>query len=164
MTAAGENAEQFRLLIRDLHSQVTPQTAGRIGAEFERLTQYFLLHDRRYADKFSYVELWDEWRRKPGPDKGVDIVAGAGGEVWAIKCKFYDDNTKITARDILEFFEGVVIMLEYIPDKKVKLVLSTTALALADDVKKMLVDYEVETITRDIFETSRDVDWQKKRP
>ena len=69
------------------------------GARFERLMQAYLQTDRRYADQFRHVWLWNEFFGRQdlgGGDTGIDLVAETiTGEYWAIQCKCYREDAII---------------------------------------------------------------------
>src|SRR5207247_1202178 len=63
--------------------------------------------DPIYADRFSDVWMWNDWRDKGAVgDVGIDIVARerATGEYCAIQCKFYLPEHTIAKEDIDSFF------------------------------------------------------------
>jgi predicted helicase len=78
------------------------------GDRFERLMKAYLLTDRKYADKFKKVWLWNEFPAKSdlgGNDTGIDIVALTNdGDYWAIQCKCYEEGTIIDKKAIDTFF------------------------------------------------------------
>ena len=68
------------------------------GGRFERLVQQWLMTDRKWADIFEVVHQWTEWDGRPSDqDVGIDLVGieRGTGDVWAIQCKFYDENHHI---------------------------------------------------------------------
>ncbi len=83
------------------------------GTYFERLVRTFLLHEPCYADLYAgKVWLWEDWRREAahrglgdvGPDTGIDLVAETiDGELHAIQAKFYDEEARLSLRDLSTF-------------------------------------------------------------
>lgn len=68
------------------------------GGRFERLVQQWLMTDRKWSDLFEVVYQWTEWDgRQSDQDVGIDLVGieRDTGSVWAIQCKFYDENHHI---------------------------------------------------------------------
>jgi predicted helicase len=77
-----------------------------IGDRFERLIANYLVTDPQYADRLEDVWLWSEWPDRSGKDTGIDLVAKerATGEYWAIQCKFYLPEHRLSKQDIDSFF------------------------------------------------------------
>jgi len=77
-----------------------------IGDRFERLIANYLVTDPQYADRLEDVWLWSEWPDRSGKDIGIDLVAKerATGEYWAIQCKFYLPETRLSKHDLDSFF------------------------------------------------------------
>jgi len=77
------------------------------GDRFERLMQAYLQTDPIYSNRFSEVWLWNEFPFKKdfgGKDTGIDLIAKTiNNEYWAIQCKCYKENTKITKSDVDTF-------------------------------------------------------------
>lgn len=77
------------------------------GTRFERLMQAYLKTDPRYTSELKEVWLWSEFPFKAdfgGKDTGIDIVAKTyDDEYWAVQCKCYDENTRITKADVDTF-------------------------------------------------------------
>ncbi|MFZ1254772.1 MAG: DEAD/DEAH box helicase family protein, partial [Saprospiraceae bacterium] len=78
------------------------------GERFERLMKAYLLTDRKYADNFKKVWLWNEFPGKAdlgGNDTGIDLVALTNeGDYWAIQCKCYQEGTIIDKKAVDSFF------------------------------------------------------------
>ncbi len=77
------------------------------GDRFEQLIKKFLQTDPKYVDLFSDVWLWNDWPDKNKmADTGIDLVAKEreGDGVWAIQCKFYDQEYHLQKADIDAFF------------------------------------------------------------
>lgn len=74
------------------------------GNKFERIIQQYLLTDSTYRDLFETVYLWQEFPYKQqfgGTDLGIDLVGITKDyKFWAIQCKFYDENTKLTSHAV----------------------------------------------------------------
>lgn len=77
-----------------------------VGDRFERLVANYLVTDPQYADRLEDVWLWSEWPDRSGKDTGIDLVAKerATGEYWAIQCKFYLPEHRLSKQDIDSFF------------------------------------------------------------
>jgi len=77
-----------------------------IGDRFERLIANYLVTDPQYADRLEDVWLWSEWPDRSGKDTGIDLVAKerATGEYWAVQCKFYLPETRLSKHDLDSFF------------------------------------------------------------
>ncbi|MDR0751198.1 MAG: DEAD/DEAH box helicase family protein [Christensenellaceae bacterium] len=78
------------------------------GTSFELLICYYLLTDPKYFNEIMNVWLWSAFPYKnqfgTGHDVGIDIVVCTKDlKYWAIQCKFYAENTKITKSDIDTF-------------------------------------------------------------
>ncbi|MDA1175186.1 MAG: DEAD/DEAH box helicase family protein, partial [Chloroflexi bacterium] len=81
-----------------------PADSGPKGKAWERLCQWFLLHDPVYASQLRRVWLWDEWPERWGADNGIDLVAEAhDGALWAIQAKAYAETTTVTKADVDSF-------------------------------------------------------------
>ena len=79
-----------------------PADSGPKGKAWERLCQWFLLHDPVYASQLRRVWLWDEWPERWGADNGIDLVAEAhDGALWAIQAKAYATTTTTTVTMII---------------------------------------------------------------
>ena len=77
------------------------------GTRFERLMQAYLKTDPRYTSELKEVWLWNEFPYKSdfgGKDTGIDIVVKTyKDEYWAVQCKCYQENTRITKADVDTF-------------------------------------------------------------
>ena len=77
------------------------------GTRFERLMQAYLKTDPRYTSELKEVWLWNEFPYRNdfgGKDTGIDIVVKTyKGEYWAVQCKCYQENTRITKADVDTF-------------------------------------------------------------
>ncbi len=96
-----------------------------LGDRFERIILDVLTHDRHYKNRFDKVWMWGDWARehrtkeKVGTrrDLGIDIVARerVGGELCAVQCKCYADDTVLDAASVDSFIAaGVPDMKNYI--------------------------------------------------
>jgi predicted helicase len=79
------------------------------GDYFELLAKDFLKNDPVYTQQYSDVWTYSEWAKAQGidaRDTGIDLVAKLTDEegYCAIQCKFYDENHRITKKDIDSFF------------------------------------------------------------
>ena len=74
------------------------------GRQFERICQWYLLHDPGYRAQIKKVWLWDDWPGRWGPDAGIDLVAETHDRrLWAIQAKAYDPAYRITKHDVDTF-------------------------------------------------------------
>ena len=96
-----------------------------LGDRFERVISDVLTHDRHYKNRFDRVWLWRDWARErrvkervgTGQDLGIDIVARerVGGELCAVQCKCYADDTTLDTSEVNSFITaGVGEMKNYI--------------------------------------------------
>ena len=90
--------------------RIAPTEAHK-GRLFERLMQRYLRVDPIYKDLFTDVYLWREWTELrtdfDGVDIGIDLVArDRDGGYYAIQCKCYGENTRITKPQIDSFFSA----------------------------------------------------------
>ncbi|MCB1782860.1 MAG: DEAD/DEAH box helicase [Alphaproteobacteria bacterium] len=79
------------------------------GEYFELLSQDFLKNDPVLAQQYSEVWTYSKWAELQGIDKrdtGIDLVAKLADEegYCAIQCKFYDEDHRISKKDIDSFF------------------------------------------------------------
>lgn len=76
------------------------------GDRFERLIQAYLYTDPKYTH-LSKIWLWSEfpYRKDFGShDVGIDLVAQtADGEYWAIQCKCYQEDSRISKEEVDTF-------------------------------------------------------------
>ena len=93
----------FQEILQELRKKANNSTEQ--GTYFEKLICEFLKIDPVYKGEFENVWLWKNWpNRNNRPDTGVDIVAESyNGEIFAIQCKFYDQNYELQKRDIDSF-------------------------------------------------------------
>ena len=85
------------------------KTNRELGTYFEELVRTYLRHEPVYADLYSDVWLLSEVPDEleiSKKDTGIDLVARATGtgDLHAIQCKFYEDDHKVTKKDIDSFF------------------------------------------------------------
>ena len=77
-----------------------------------------LRRDRHYRNRFDLVQTWRDWAREnrvketvgTGQDLGIDIVARerVGGELCAVQCKCYADDTVLDAAPVNSFIAAGV--------------------------------------------------------
>jgi predicted helicase len=76
------------------------------GDRFERLIQAYLYTDPKYTN-LKKIWLWSEfpYRAQFGShDIGIDLVAQTSeGEYWAVQCKCYQDEARITKEEVDSF-------------------------------------------------------------
>ena len=107
------------------------------GRLFERLMQIYLRVDPIYKDLFTEVWLWKEWTALrtdfDGVDIGIDLVArDRDGGYYAIQCKCYGENTRITKPQIDSFISASA------SDVFTKLMLIHTAGGLNANVRRTI--------------------------
>ena len=84
------------------------------GNYFENLAKLYFTNEPKFAELYSQVWLWEEWRVEwikaghpdPGMDTGIDLVAKTHGteEHHAIQAKFYDSDNTIYKKQVDSFF------------------------------------------------------------
>lgn len=79
------------------------------GDYFELLSVAYLKNDPVFSQQFSNVWTFSEWAKTQGIDQrdtGIDVVAKLADEdgYCAVQCKFYDEDHRITKKDIDSFF------------------------------------------------------------
>ena len=77
------------------------------GKRFERLIKAYLLTDPGWASVFEDVLLWTEWEDRPSDqDVGVDLIGVEAdtGNLWAIQCKFYEEDHYIDKKLLGTYF------------------------------------------------------------
>ena len=89
-----------------------------LGDRFERIILGVLKHDRHYKNRFDRVWMWRDWARESGvkhkmgtgQDLGIDIVARerVGGELCAVQCKCYADDTVLDTNPVNSFIAAGV--------------------------------------------------------
>jgi predicted helicase len=138
------------------------------GTYFERLVKAYLQNEPYYRDEYKHVWLWEEWRKEAaqrglgdvGADAGIDLVAETGtGELHAIQAKFYDEDARLTLRDLStfltaagrkQFSHGLVFL---------------TATKSTEHLREALKNQKtpVSIVTLHDLEASQ-IDWSKYRP
>ncbi len=89
--------------LSELVENLSPDANVR-GRQFERICQWYLLHDPGYRAQIKKVWLWDDWPGRWGPDAGIDLVAETHDRrLWAIQAKAYDPAYRITKHDVDTF-------------------------------------------------------------
>ncbi len=78
-----------------------------LGYSFEKLMKAYLEIAPEYNGKFKEVWLWEDFpyrRDFSGKDTGIDLVAlTVEGDYWAIQCKCYAENARITKDGVDSF-------------------------------------------------------------
>lgn len=89
------------------HFRAIALTEKEKGTKFEHLMRSWLRTDPRYSDQLEQVWLWDEFpaRDQIGEgDTGIDLVAKTiDGDYWAIQCKCYKEEAKISKQMVDSF-------------------------------------------------------------
>ncbi len=92
-------------VLDELRTQATDEHAK--GISFERLTLEYLKVDAAWSQVFDDVVRYSDWPERPSDrDVGVDLVGieKDTGNLWAIQCKFYNDDTPIDKKLLGTFF------------------------------------------------------------
>lgn len=77
---------------------------GDDGKDFELLCRWLLGSHPRFADQVRDVFLWSHWPERDGPDDGIDLVVlDTAGELWAVQCKHYAPQRRVTKPDVDSF-------------------------------------------------------------
>lgn len=94
----------FEQALERIFSEST--TTKQQGSAFERATVYFLENDPLWSSRLDGVWLWGDAPTKTGQDIGVDVVArdAEDGTYWAIQCKCYAQDEKLTYQAVSTFF------------------------------------------------------------
>lgn len=81
-------------------------TAG-LGAHFEELIARYLKTDPMYSPQLESVWVWNSFpfrKEISDHDTGIDLVVKTKtGEYWAIQCKFYEENHRVSKDDLDTF-------------------------------------------------------------
>ena len=106
----------FDAVLRDIRGRSTGPRD--LGDRFERVILDVLRRDRHYKNRFDMVQTWRDWAREnrvketvgTGQDLGIDIVARerVGGELCAVQCKCYADDTVLDAAPVNSFLAAGV--------------------------------------------------------
>lgn len=104
----------FDEVLRDIRAK--SKTTRELGDRFERIILDVLKNDPLYTNRFDGVWMWSEWaanngiseKHGTGHDLGIDIVARerAGGELCAIQCKCYSDDTVLEMGPVNSFISA----------------------------------------------------------
>ena len=93
----------FKNVLEHLRKHAQDKTEQ--GKLFEKTMQRFFLTDILYKSRFKKVMLWKEYSKIP--DFGIDLVAEEeNGELCAIQCKFFKENSTINKNDLDSFLEA----------------------------------------------------------
>ncbi len=88
----------------------TAKTEREKGTYFELLCIKYFKNEPFYADLFADVQTYTEWAKAQGlsgKDTGIDLVATTkDGEFYAIQCKLYDADRKVTKAEIDSFLSA----------------------------------------------------------
>ena len=97
---------------QDFKRQVQPLASKQKGDCFEALTKYYLQLHPEYTTLLKNVwhlqDVPPSVKKKlnlPGPDEGIDLIAETkDGGLWAIQCKYRDnENTSLTRKELSTF-------------------------------------------------------------
>ena len=74
------------------------------GDQFEKITKWFLENDPAWKPKIDKVWLWDDYPKRWGSDKGIDLICQfKDGTHWAVQAKCYESKYYLKKRDIDSF-------------------------------------------------------------
>lgn len=74
------------------------------GNQFEIICKWFLENDPIYKKKIDKVWLWNDYPKRWGADKGIDLVCQfKDGSHWAIQSKCYQQKYSLKKSDIDSF-------------------------------------------------------------
>ena len=109
-------ARTFDDVLRDIRDRSSGPKD--LGDRFERVILDVLTNDRHYKNRFDRVWMWRDWAREKhikdelgtGQDMGIDIVARerVGGDLCAVQCKCYADNTVLDTASANSFIAAGV--------------------------------------------------------
>ena len=86
------------------HIRGTSKDEREKGSRFEKLMVAFFKNDSRYKGEFENIWLWDQYPDRNHRDLGIDLVAQTYyGDLVAIQCKFYQESTVLSKRNIDSF-------------------------------------------------------------
>lgn len=103
------------------------------GREFEVATKQLLTVFPMWSNNMVNVWLWEEWPLRDGPDFGIDLVCqDKSGDLWAVQCKAYAPDRKITKAQIDSFVSASGA------SQFVGRILVTTAQGLASNAIRLL--------------------------
>lgn len=159
-------ADEKILTIDELLTNYRNSAASEVekGAKFERLMKNFLLTYPVYDGIIEKVWLWNDFpfRADFGEhDLGIDLVAKTfEGELWAVQCKFYAEDTTIDKPAVDSFISSSA---RVVSGKKFsKRIFISTSSNFTDNARKMLENQTPPVIQMDMS-TLRNaaVDWEK---
>jgi len=74
------------------------------GIQFEEFAKWFFLNDPVWTTRVTKVWKWEEYPKRWGPDRGVDLVCElVNGKHWAVQAKCYDLKYSIKKSDLDSF-------------------------------------------------------------
>lgn len=90
--------------------RTTAKTEREKGTYFELLCIKYFENEPFYKEEFSKVQTYTEWAKEQGlsgKDTGIDLVATTkDGEFYAIQCKLYDADRKVSKSEIDSFLSA----------------------------------------------------------
>ncbi|NCA74347.1 MAG: DEAD/DEAH box helicase [Gammaproteobacteria bacterium] len=96
---------QFDDIIRKYRSESLSKHG--VGSKFEELMARYFMTDPTYAQQLEWTKTWMNFPYRKdfgGSDTGIDLVAKTvTGEYWAIQCKCYDEDHRVTKSDMDTF-------------------------------------------------------------
>lgn len=130
------------------------------GEYFELLAKDYLKNDPIQKGQFENVWTYSEWAGETGKDKrdtGIDLVAKIIGEngYCAIQCKFYDEDHRITKKEIDSFFTAS----GKAPFTR-RLIIDTTRAAWSEHAEDALDGQNIETLRIGLSDLEQSpIDW-----
>ena len=96
--------------IEDIIQQIdeNSHSAKERGTKFEKVVQFYLQNDKKWANDIKDCYTWEEWQNKQGEERrldlGIDLVVETHrGEIWPVQCKLYRPEGIINKKDINSF-------------------------------------------------------------
>ncbi len=89
--------------INQLLNSLSPDSNEK-GNQFEIICKWFLENDPVWKTKIDKVWLWDDYPKRWGADKGIDLVCQfKDGTHWAVQAKCYQEKYSLKKGDIDSF-------------------------------------------------------------
>jgi predicted helicase len=153
--------------------RTTAKTEREKGTYFELLCIKYFKNEPFYADLFLDVQSYHEWAKVQGlsgKDTGIDLVATTkDGEFYAIQCKLYEADRKVTKAEIDSFLSAA--SKTYF---KRRIIVSTThewsdnALTTLENQEPPVTKIDLETLEQSaidwsLFAEKKEVIFKKKK-
>ena len=74
------------------------------GKQFEKFVAWYLLKNTEWSTRIKQLWLWDEFPKRWGRDKGIDLVfRDKENKLCAVQAKCYDQSYSISKSDVDKF-------------------------------------------------------------